>query len=322
MIIKKSTGNNKIDIIIPNYNGADIMKKNLPLLLSIIKNMNEISIIIVDDASIREDFEELERYLKKIKYKYHTPISLVRNDKNLGFSGTVNQGVSISHAEFVVMLNSDVVPEEYFIQKALPYLLDDENLFGVGFLEKSFEAGKTILRGRGLGFWKRGVLIHSRGEVNKTSTFWISGGSSLIRRSLFEELGGFDELYSPFYWEDIDLSYRAQKMGYSLLFGKESVISHYHNEGAIKKHYSMKDVTRVAYRNQFIFIWKNISDFNLLLSHIIWLPYHIGKALWRRDWEFILGFIFAFILLPSIIKKKKEQSRYNVKKDKELFLYQ
>ena len=88
---------------------------------------------------------------------------------------------------------------------------------------------------------------------------------------------------NPFYWEDIDLSYRAQKAGFIVLFEKESIVTHRHEEGAIKRYHTSKKVRVITYRNQFIFAWTNMSDLPLILSHFLWLPYHLLRSILIRE---------------------------------------
>lgn len=295
-----------IDVVIPNYNGLELLKENLPNVIEEIEKYKG-SIIIVDDGSEHDEFEELEAFIKNLANK---SIVLLRNERNLGFSSTVNRGVNNSNADFVVLLNTDVIPENNFLEVALKDLQSEENLFGVGFMDKSIEDGGTALRGRGLASWEKGFLVHRRGEVDKTDTFWISGGSSIIRRELFVKLGGLDTLYDPFYWEDIDLSYRAQKSGYKIKFEPKSIVVHKHSEGSIKKYFSDAQVKIIAYRNQFIFVWKNITDTNFIVSHLLWLPYHILMSVLRFDISMLLGLILALVRLPVIIGKRLEQKKF------------
>lgn len=308
----------KIDVVIPNYNGFNLIEKNLPILIKYISKYNVGQIVITDDFSKEEDFNALNIFVEKIKKTHPIKLRLLRNKKNLGFSSNVNNGVSACNSDLVFLLNTDIVVEENFLDDAIKHFVKNEELFGVGLMDKSIEEEKVILRGRGVARWSRGFLVHSRGEVDKKDTFWISGGSSLIRRKIFEEIGGFDPLYNPFYWEDIDLSYRAQKSGYNILFEPKSVVEHHHDKGAIKKHYKSNQIKKIAYRNQFTFIWKNITDSNLIISHTLWLPYHFAHAIINFDTAFFIGFFYAVVRIPAIIQKRKKQKKQYRKKDSEL----
>lgn len=295
-----------ISVVIPNYNGENIIGNNLPKVFDAVEDAE---IIVVDDASEDGSLRVLDSFKSKIK--------IIKNEKNLGFSSTVNRGVREAKGEIVILLNTDVVPEKDFL-KPLLFHFSDQNVFAVGCIDKSVENGKIILRGRGVGSWKRGFLVHSKGEVGKTNTLWISGGSGAFRKSIWEKLGGFNSLYDPFYWEDIDLSYRAVKSGYKILFEPKSVVIHEHEKGVIKKKFSPSQVKAIAYRNQFIFVWKNATDLKLQFSHPLWLPYHFINAVMKGDWNFFIGFIKALYRLPKIIIESLNDQKLFVLKDSQV----
>ncbi len=297
-----------ISIVIPNYNGAKLLEKNLPKVFEAASfyRKGKVEIIIVDDAST-------DNFLDVIKDKN---VVIIKNEKNLGFSSTVRKGVENAKGKIVVLLNTDIIPEKNFIEPLIKHF-NDESVFAVGCMDKSIENGETVLRGRGIGKWEKGFLVHKKGEIGKANTLWVSGGSGAFRKSIWNKLGGFNELYNPFYWEDIDLSYRALKSGYKVLFEKRSVVYHKHSEGAIKTRYSEFKIKTIAYRNQFIFVWENATDISLQFLHVFWLPYHFLKALIRLDMPFFIGFIRALILLPKILTSSFKAQKMFIKTDYE-----
>src|SRR3989344_4635364 len=314
-----------ISIIIPNYNGEELLRKNLPKVFEAAKYWHEqqggqTEIIVVDDCSKDNSIEEIKYQISKIKNTYKISKIVIKyliNDMNLGFASTVNRGVKESQGEIIILINTDVRPEKDFLIPLLSHF-KDEDVFAVGCMDKSIEDGKTILRGRGIGKWQRGFLVHARGEVDKINTLWVNGGSGAFRKSIWDKLGGFDPLYNPFYYEDIDISYRAQKSGFKVAFESKSVVVHEHGKGAIKKKYSAAQIKTIAYKNQFIFAWKNGTDVNLRIAHILWLPYHFIKALLRGDGPSFLGFFTAFIQLPNVIQSAFKAEKLFVKHDHEV----
>lgn len=287
-----------VSVIIPNYNGLENLKKNLPQLLNLLTERKD-ELIIVDDKSTDGSIDHLknieEENSKKIKIK------VIYKNINTGFSSTVNKGVSEASGDLILLLNTDV-----FITSDIIKILEKdltENVFAVGALNVVVEDKNEIYEGRGVGKWKRGFLYHSAGDLNKNTTLWVSGGASLFDKKIWQKLGGLDEIYDPFYWEDIDLSYRALKSGYKLIFEKDAKVIHEHGKGSIRKKYSAFDIKKIAYRNQIIFVWKNAST-KLLIQDLIWMPYHIIKSLMTLDFAFLSGFIFAVIRIPQIIKRR------------------
>jgi len=95
---------------------------------------------------------------------------------------------------------------------------------------------------------------------------YAGGGSSAFDKNKFLALGGFDELYQPFYWEDTDISYRAWKREWKVLYEPRSVVHHKHR-GTIGKTYDVDFTHKAVNRNQFLFMWKNLTDLSLLLLH-------------------------------------------------------
>lgn len=302
-----------ISIIVPNYNGQELLKKNLPKIfdaLGVYGGKKEV--IVVDDASSDDSLIILNKIEKTYPY-----LKVVVTGKNMGFSSAVNKGVEQASGNVVILLNSDVYPEKNFLRPLLKNFSND-NVFAVGCMDKSIENGKTVLRGRGLGKFIKGFLVHRRGQVDEKDTLWVSCGSGAFRKDIWRKIGGLDELYNPFYWEDIDISYRAIKSGFKILFEPKSVVTHIHEEGSIKTNYPKSSIKKIAYRNQFIFIWKNITDLDYQFLHIFWLPYHMMKALFRCDVQFFLGFLGALFLIPKIVRLNLLDRRLFVKLDKEI----
>ncbi|MGI8420243.1 MAG: glycosyltransferase family 2 protein [Candidatus Levyibacteriota bacterium] len=309
-----------ISIVIPNYNGEDLLQKNLPTIIEAVKDYKEgnVEIIIADDPSTDNSQHVIAEFIKSISHKHIIAKTISnRNKKEAGFSKNVNRGVSLATGDVLILLNTDVAPHKDFLQPLLKHF-KDENTFAVGCMDESHEGNEIILRGRGTARWQRGFVIHAAGSLDKANTFWVSGGSGAFRKRIWDTLGGLDELYNPFYWEDIDLSYRALKSGYKVIFEKESIVAHEHSKGSIKTQFAEKGIKTIAYRNQFIFTWKNITDKKLIQSHYKWLPYHFLKALLNRDDAFFNGYFSALAVRSKINKSKLIARKLFVKHDEDV----
>lgn len=307
-----------ISIIIPNYNGEALLKHNIPLIISTIKEYKEgkVEIIIPDDASLDGSVDFLKIYSQHFKEKNITLVYLV-NKENKGFSGNVNMGVTYATGEVLILLNSDVVPERGFLSPLLKHF-SDPKVFAVGCMDKSIEDGKVVLRGRGIGKWERGFLSHNAGKLDKTNSLWASGGSSAFRKSIWDELGGLNEIYNPFYWEDIDVSYRALKSGYKVIFEKKSIVIHEHSKGAIKTHNTISRINKIAFRNQILFVWLNITDPVFLINHFLRLGLLLLRAIFSKDWLTLQCFFQALLLFPVISIKRDKQKKKFIISDKKL----
>ena len=291
-----------VSIVLPNWNGEHLLRKHLP---AVIEEAEGNEVIVVDDASSDTSIEILTKEFPSVK--------VVKKKNHEGFAGTVDEGVNASKSDIIVLLNTDVHPEKGFLAPLLRHFLD-ETVFAVGCLEHSHDKEGIVSRGRGVAHWERGLYVHARGDVDKTDTAWVSGGSAAYRKSMWDKLGGMDRIFNPFYWEDIDISYRARKAGWKTLFEPKSVVHHFHEQGKIKSEFTPTDVKRIVYRNQFIFVWKN-TDTIMLLKHFIFLPYHMAKAVLRKDTLFFDGFFQALGKTGEILHQRTIQKKLSYRTD-------
>ena len=251
----------KISVIVTNWNGFDLLKKNLEQVIKMSPEAEEI--IVADDASTDKSVD----YVKTLQKKY-PKLELIANNDNLGFGKNSNNAISKSKGDLVVMLNSDIFTHKDYIKNSLKHF-SDLNLFGVGFSELGHENWARI-------FWKNGYLQHEPGRNIKNThiTAWLSGGSSIIRKDIFIKLGGFDKVYKPFYSEDLDLGIRAWKSGYTLLWEPKCIIEHRH-ESTMSK-FPKHILNYIKERNRLLSVWRNITDPQLLFLNKLAL---IGRVL-------------------------------------------
>jgi len=251
----------KISVIITNWNGLNLLKKNLEQVIKMSPEAEEI--IIADDVSTDKSVE----YVKELQKKY-PKLKLIANKKNLGFGKNSNKAIAKSKGDLVVILNSDIFPHQNYIKNALSHF-SNPKVFGVGFAELGNENWARI-------FWQNGYLQHEPGkDIKKTHiTAWLSGGGSIIRKDIFQKLGGFDSVYEPFYCEDLDLGLRAWKSGYTLLWEPKCVIEHHH-ESTMSK-FSKGLLNYVKERNRLLSVWRNFTDPQLVLSNKIGM---VGRVL-------------------------------------------
>ncbi len=233
----------KISVIIPNWNGQNLIKKNLPRVISSLPINTEV--IVVDDGS----GDNSVKILKELKNKYE--FKLIENKNNIGFIKTCNKAVKLAKGELFLLLNTDVIPQKGFLKSVLEHF-NNEKIFAVSLNEKKYGWAKI---------WWRGGYIHM-GDGGQTKgahlSAWASGGSAIFRKSMWKKLGGFDPIYDPFYWEDFDLGFRAWASGYKIIWEPKAVVNHEHEATTSKL--NPLYVNLIKERNQLLFIWKNVSD--------------------------------------------------------------
>ena len=282
-----------VSVVIPNWNGQRLLEKNLPAVIA----SNPFEIIVCDDGSSDKSVEFIK--------KEYSHVRLVENP-HIGFGKNCNSGVATAGSEIVVLLNNDVAPEKDFLN---PLIKDfgDPKIFAVSLNEKQWSWAR--------GKWVRGFVEHEPGPKTKVPhiSFWASGGSGAFNKKIWEELGGFDDLYSPFYWEDIDLSYRAWKRGYKIIWEPMSKVVHRH-EGTIGSNFSKNYIDFISQRNRLLFIWKNITDAKMSQDHKAYLLKRLSKNL-----GYLRVFFSAFVKLPQILPKRKIEKQEQIMTDEEIF---
>lgn len=207
----------KISVIVTNYNGYELLKKYLVSVID--QSPQALEIIIADDASTDPSLE----YVKSLQNTY-PKLKIISHQKNIGFGANTNYAVKKAKGDLVVLLNSDIKPYPNYIKNCLTHF-NNPRVFGVGFSEKNHENWGKI-------YWQDGFLQHHPGlPANKThSTDWLSGGSCIVRKKLFLKLGGFDPIYAPFYFEDLDLGIRANLSNLLMIWEPTSIVEHRHEQ--------------------------------------------------------------------------------------------
>lgn len=301
----------KVSVVIPNFNGKEFLKKNLPAVIKACQKWNKIGweIIVADDASIDDSAVFLKNNYSEVK--------VVRHQKNQRFAAVCNTGVRKAKGGIVVLLNNDVSPEEGFLEPLLANF-EDRRVFAVGCKEKDMVNGKAVYSGRGIMKFKRGLAVHWRARSqDENTTSWVTAGSGAYDRKKWLEIGGMDTLFRPAYEEDRDISYRAVKHGWKILFEPKSMVAHSHESTNIKV-FGKRKIQIVSFKNQFLFVWKNITDWQYLAWHFFWLPYHLTVTCLRSRGLLFIGFLSACCQLSEVLRSRKQVKELYLLEDKDI----
>lgn len=251
----------KISVIIPNYNGEKIIDGCIESLLK--QEYKEFDIIIVDNNST-------DRSVEIIEEKYPS-ITLIKNNKNLGFAAAVNIGIKASNSDFVALLNNDTEVDKKWLGNLYSVVSKDDKIFSasskmIRFYERDIidDAGDQYNL---LGWaYKRGDGA-SVDKFNKDKVvFSTCAGAGLYRRKVFEEIGYFDEAFFA-YLEDIDVSFRGNIYGYKNVYVSDAIVYHMVSATSGSRHNKFK--VKLASRNNIYLIRKNMP----LIFTIINLPF-------------------------------------------------
>jgi O-antigen biosynthesis protein len=295
-------------IVIPSWNGRELLAKYLPSVLEATAGNPGNEVIVVDNGSgdgsaefVRENFPA---------------VRVIALEKNLGFGGGSNAGVAAARNDIVVLLNSDMRVAPDFLPPLLAAFRNDK-VFAVSCqIFFSDPAKRREETGLTEGRWRRGTLeVGHRVDDRITEPFpcfYGGGGSCAFHRQKFLELGGFDELFAPFYFEDADLGYLAWKRGWQVVYQPRSVVWHEHR-GTIGRRFSEARIGAILQKNLLLFCWKNIHEWRRLAGHFVFAT---GEAVWRGNPQ---GLWRAVLQLPTALRSRRRARALAVVSDTEAF---
>ncbi|RYE27906.1 MAG: glycosyltransferase family 2 protein [Sphingobacteriaceae bacterium] len=252
------TSKKSVSIILPNYNGVDLLKKYLPFTLQAIQNTGVLfEVIVVDDASTDQSITFIQNN--------YPEIVLIANPQNKGFSHTCNTGIRAAKHELVLLLNSDVKLTPNYFEHQWRYF-EREDTFGVMGRIIDLEGDHIQDAARDINFngfkIKTNRFFYSQNPEDFVPTAYLSGANALIDAKKLKEIGGFDELFSPFYSEDLDLGLRAWRLGWKCWYDHQSICRH--QMYATTSKYKPKWVKTIYQRNRFFVHAIHLQGFYLL----------------------------------------------------------
>ena len=200
----------KVSVIIINWNGREFIERCLNSIIASDMDKSGYEVIVADNASgdnsaslVRERFPG---------------VRLLEFKENNGFCKGNNLAASSAKGKYLFFLNNDTRIEPWTIRKMLEEIEGDSRIGICGC--KMVNYNGTVVFHAGIGMDFLGY------PVRKRRPFYVEGSAMMIRKNLFDNLGGFDEDYFMFH-EDIDLAWRVQISGYSIGVSEDAVVYHY-----------------------------------------------------------------------------------------------
>ncbi|HIJ94155.1 MAG TPA: glycosyltransferase [Desulfuromonadales bacterium] len=277
---------NGISIVIPNYNGEQLLRDNLPSVFAAVEQWKGSSeVIIVDDCSADESCKLVREMFPSAK--------LLINPVNSGFSKTCNAGMAIAQFPILLCINTDVKVGANLLTTLASHFVDPE-LFAVTpriFVEREGKNQGAVISAYRRGFI-RGGFIRMDEELPVRENLYAIGACVAYSAQKYRALGGYCEMYSPFLFEDADISYRAWKRGWKSIYDPSATVWHYSNATLGKDKAKLRRNHVIYYRNRFLFHWINLTDpafilrnfliilFRLTVS-FLWLNFTYYKAFWE-----------------------------------------
>jgi GT2 family glycosyltransferase len=272
----------KFSIIIPNWNGINHLGECLDAIDS--QTFRDFEVILVDNGSIDGSPEFVRNN--------HPSVRIVKLCENLGFAAGVNAGIRSAQGEYICLLNNDTETDQHWLENLSVAIRDyPEVWIFASKLLKYYDRGVIDSAGDDYDLWlgpyKIGENQPTEAYTERRFIFGPCGGGGCYRRELFARVGFFDEDFFA-YFEDVDLSFRANWRGFRSLFVPEAVI--YHKVAATSGGDSLnrERFEIMRRRNYLLLLAKNYPASFLasylpfiLLAHFCKLLLNILRGRWR-----------------------------------------
>lgn len=283
-----------ISIVIPNYNGENLLRDNLPSIFAAARRWpGPAEIIIVDDCSSDGSCRLVRQMFPDAR--------LLVNERNSGFSKTCNIGMAATVFPILFCINTDVKAEENLITALAPHF-DDPALFAVTPRVIVEREGKNqgAVFGRSGGGFVKGSFAPAEMGLPERENLYAVGACVAYDAEKFRALGGYCEIYTPYLFEDVDISYRAWKRGWKSIYDPSATVWHYSNAtlGKVKRRINKV----IYYRNRFIFHWINLSDPALVFWNML-------NTLFRLMFSFLLLKFYYYEAFAGALKRRDAISR-------------
>jgi GT2 family glycosyltransferase len=296
---------NRVAVVVLNWNG---IKDTISCLDSLVtQSYDNYTIVVIDNGSIDDSATVLQNYIADHR---DDDIELICNPKNLGFAGGVNTGIRWAldkDYDAVALFNNDATADKDWLSHLVNGLTNEKVGISTGLL--LHEDGKTI---DSTGDWysKWGLPFpRSRGEntvfaPNEGFVFGASGGATLYRIETLKDIGLFDDDFFAYY-EDADISFRAQLAGWKVHYNSDAVA--YHKQGATSKKIPGFAVYQ-TFKNLPLLFLKNVPSVLLLpiglRFYFAYILMYLNSFTHGTGWMATKGIFKAFLLSFKAIKQR------------------
>lgn len=299
----------KIDVIIVNWNAGEQLQTCLDSTRSQNENLG-LELFVIDNASTDGSDAFAEQF---------SGVSLVRTGANLGFGKACNIGAHLGKDEYLLFLNPDAALFPDTLSKVVAFMQDPANtrvgICGVQLNDETGQVARSCTRfPNALGFFAHALgLVRFFPRLGHFMTEWphdqtrevdhVIGAFFLVRRSLFEKLGGFDERFFV-YLEDLDFSYRAHQAGWKTVYLADAQAFHAgggtsNQVKARRLFYSLRSRLLYAFKHfSFIGAWLVLLS-TLLLEPISRTGYALVRGSWPAVKETWSGYAMLYRWLPQ-----------------------
>jgi GT2 family glycosyltransferase len=295
-------------IVIPVFNKAEFTFQCIRALMQEI-DLGETEVIVVDNGSTDETGQVLSHFENVVR--------VIRNEENRGFVDACNQGAALARGKYLLFLNNDTK----VLAGWLNYLVETiEAGPANGAVGSMFLYPDGSIQEAGAIVWKNGEAHHygwGASPDDRRFNFarevdYCSAASLLIRKEVFQRLGGFDRRFAPAYYEDVDLCFGVRSLGYKVIYQPMSRLVHF--EGGTAGADTTKGMKQfqITNREKFVEKWREVLERENLPRNLKQLTKASDR---NRDWPRIVvfdervpspdrdaGSLRMFLILKALVK--------------------
>lgn len=312
---------NRLAVIVLNWNGADDSIECIDSLRT--QTYKKLEIILIDNNSSDDSVEVFKQYMQNNNVKN---ITLIENDVNSGFAGGINVGFKYALDKkyaYVAILNPDAIADKQWAHE-LVNVLEGYTDVGIATGILLRRDGKTIdstgdwVSKWGLAFPRNRDDVREKAPNKGEYVFGATGGSVICRTEMIEKIGGMDEDFFMYY-EDVDISFRAQLAGYKVYYTPKALA--YHKQGAstdkvpgLAVYNTFKNLPQLVLKNTpSSLMWTVLPRFKLAYTLIL-----LNAIVKGRGWPALKGWLKSITLMPATIKKRQAIQKNRVVSDEYL----
>jgi GT2 family glycosyltransferase len=216
-----------ITALVINFNQRELLTRCISSLLEADLDLHQrLQVIVVDNASDDDSVAHIQNQFPEIE--------VVAETVNFGFARAIQRNMPRVHGEWLLLLNNDATVTKGALRELISVAETNDSTLGAVAAQMRFAEAPDIIDAAGIEVDRLGVGMSRHtgthyldAEQEPTEIFGASGGASLFRVKMLEELGGFDERFFMYY-EDADLAWRAQVAGWRTLTAPRAVVLHHH----------------------------------------------------------------------------------------------
>lgn len=257
-----------ISIVIPSLNKLAYTQRCLDSLLRTVGV--EVEFVIVDNGSVDGTAEYLLDFRKRAGAA-GIPVTVLFNDRNVGACTARNQAIGLCRGTEIAFLDNDIVLRDRRWLQVLRETLYSDDRIAMVTPKLLFPFPPYNIEHVGIAISPNGRVGYPGRNASKDDPAYntrreLQGSASaciLVKRAVLDEVGGFDEVYNPVQFEDLDLEYRMKARGYTLVY--EPAVEMYHFEnvttdntpGLNFKYQTVKNLLEFKRRYQAVFVNEN-----------------------------------------------------------------